>query len=164
MFTLILLQPRKFSFKNKQKKRSVLKWNLTSLLNYGDCGIRANRPLRMSSRQIFRMKVTLKKAIRKPDHTRRYVWFNTFPHMPLTKKPKGMRMGKGIGKLNAWQSQLKGNSFIFEFKNLRPGRAVKFFNKLRVKFPIPTTVLFKSYRRALYCSQRRVNPRLKSFW
>jgi ribosomal protein L16/L10AE len=47
------------------------------------------------------MKVTLKKAIRKPDHTRRYVWFNTFPHMPLTKKPKGMRMGKGIGKLNA---------------------------------------------------------------
>jgi ribosomal protein L16/L10AE len=47
------------------------------------------------------MKVTLKKAIRKPDHTRRQVWFNTFPHLPLTKKPKGMRMGKGIGKLNA---------------------------------------------------------------
>jgi ribosomal protein L16/L10AE len=84
------------------------------------------------------MKVTLKKAIRKPDHTKRYVWFNTFPHLPLTKKPKGMRMGKGVGKLNAWQTQLRGNSFIFEFKNLRPGRAVKFFKKLRVKFPVPT--------------------------
>jgi ribosomal protein L16/L10AE len=55
----------------------------------------------MSSKQIFRLKVFLKKAVRKPDITKRLVWFNAFPHMPLTKKPKGMRMGKGAGKLNA---------------------------------------------------------------
>ena len=164
MFTLILLQPRKFFFKNKQKKRSVLKWNLKSLLNYGDCGIKVDRPLRMSSRQIFRLKVSLKKAIRKPDHTKRYVWFNTFPHMPLTKKPKGMRMGKGIGKLNAWQSHLKGNSFIFEFKNLRTGRSIKFFKKVRVKLPVPTTILFKSNVRINYLFQKKANPRIKGFW
>ncbi len=71
------------------------------LVVHGDCGLRTIQPLRMSSKQIFRLKVFLKKAVRKPDITKRLVWFNTFPHMPLTKKPKGMRMGKGAGKLNA---------------------------------------------------------------
>jgi len=55
----------------------------------------------MSARQIYRFKTFLKKAVRKPDITRRSVRFNTFPHLPLTKKPKGQRMGKGAGKLNA---------------------------------------------------------------
>lgn len=158
------MQPRKFVFKNKQKSRNVLKWALNKPLNYGDCGIKPVRPLRMSSRQIFRMKVTLKKAIRKPDHTRRYVWFNTFPHLPLTKKPKGMRMGKGVGKLNAWYTQLRGNSFIFEFKNLRPGRALKFFKKIRVKFPTPTIITFKPSKRVYYFTQKRLNPSLRGFW
>ena len=43
----------------------------------------------------------LKKAVKKPERTKRLIWFNVFPHMPLTKKPKGMRMGKGAGRLNS---------------------------------------------------------------
>jgi len=159
----MLLQPRKFKFKTKQKSRRVLKWTYTQL-NYGDSGIKTLTPLRMSSRQIFRMKVTLKKAIRKPDLTRRLVWFNTFPHLPLTKKGKGMRMGKGAGKLNAWQAQLRGGSFIFEFKNLRPGRASYFFKKMAVKFPTRTKVFFRSKQRCIYHGQRGLTPRVSAFW
>lgn len=160
----MLLQPRKFIFKTKQKSRKVLKWNLNSFLNYGDCGIKAIRPLRMSSRQIFRLKVTLKKAVRKPDITKRSVWFNTFPHLPLTKKTKGMRMGKGVGKLNAWQTQIRGNSFIFEFKNLRSGRAIKFFKKIQVKLPVSTIFKFANLRTIKYIGRRSLNIRLRSFW
>lgn len=159
----MLLQPRKFKFKTKQKTRSVLKWTYTQL-NYGDSGIKTLNPLRMSSRQIFRMKVLLKKAIRKPDLTRRLVWFNTFPHLPLTKKSKGMRMGKGAGKLNAWQTQLRGGVFIFEFKNLRPGRALYYFKRMAVKFPTKTKVYFRSSVRTLYFGQKSLHPRVTSFW
>jgi ribosomal protein L16/L10AE len=73
-------------------------------------------------------------------------------------------MGKGIGKLNAWQSRLRGNSFIFEFKNLRPGRSIKFFKKMRVKFPVPTRIVFKNLRSVQYLSQKRLNTTLRSFW
>lgn len=159
----MLLQPRKFKFKTKQKSRSVLKWTY-SQLNYGDSGIKTLNPLRMSSRQIFRMKVLLKRAIRKPDLTRRAVWFNTFPHLPLTKKSKGMRMGKGAGKLNAWQAQLRGGSFIFEFKNLRAGRALHYFKKMAVKFPSKTKVFFRSNHRIAYVGQKALNPRINGFW
>ena len=159
----MLLQPRKFKYKTKQKSRSVLKWTYTTL-NYGDIGIKTLTPLRMSSRQIFRMKVLLKKAVRKPDLTRRLVWFNTFPHLPLTKKSKGMRMGKGAGKLNAWQTQLRGGSFIFEFRNLRPGRALFFFKKMAVKFPSKTKVFFRSSYHIQYFGQKGLQLRVTSFW
>ena len=96
----MLLQPRKFNFKTKQKRRSFSKLIPTRGLSYGDFGICVLRPTRMSSRQIFRMTVFLKRAVKKPDITKRSVWFNTFPHLPLTKKSKGMRMGKGSGKLS----------------------------------------------------------------
>lgn len=159
----MLLQPRKFKHKNKQKARGPLKWTY-SQLNYGDSGIKTLNPLRMSSRQIYRMKITLKKAVRKSDLTRRLVWFNTFPHLPLTKKSKGMRMGKGAGKLNTWQAQLRGGTFIFEFKNLRPGRALHFFKKMSMKFPTRTKVFFRSSVRCLYVGQRSLNPKIGGFW
>ena len=52
-------------------------------------------------------------------------------------------MGKGKGKLSTWFSQLYGGSVIFEFKNLRPGRALFFFNQIRVKLPSKTVVHLK---------------------
>ena len=100
MCVFMMLQPRKFKFKNRQKGRTVRGW-AGSKLTYGDCGLLALQPLRMSAKKIFRLKVFLKRAVKKPDITKRKVWFNVFPHVPLTKKSKGMRMGKGAGKLKA---------------------------------------------------------------
>ena len=60
------------------------------------------KPLRINSKKIFRIKLFLKKGSRKSDNTRRRVWFNAFPHLPLTKKVVGARMGKGKGKLSIW--------------------------------------------------------------
>lgn len=157
-----MLQPRKFKFKNKQKGRSVMKWR-NSQLSYGDCGLRVLRPLRMSAKRIFRLKVYLKKAVKKPDLTRRRVWFNIFPHMPLTKKPKGTRMGKGSGKLNTWAVSLGGGAFILEFKNLRPGRSRYFFKKVMTKVPVPTTASFKSLRVFTVKGPRSTSSWLQSF-
>ena len=41
----------------------------------------------------------LKKSSRKFDKTLRYMWFHVFPHIPITRKVEGSRMGKGKGKL-----------------------------------------------------------------
>ena len=112
----MLLQPRKFKFKSKHKKRSMPSFSL-SPLSYGDSGLLTLSPLRLPAKQIFKIKIFLKKAIKRSDYTRRLVWFNAFPHLPLSRKAKGVRMGKGTGKLATWYSQLYGGSVIFEFKN-----------------------------------------------
>jgi len=161
----ILLQPRKFVYKTKQKNRTVYSYKCTfNNLTYGDCGLKTLQPLRMSAKQIFRLKVFLKKAVRKPDLTKRLVWFNTFPHLPLTKKPKGMRMGKGSGKLNAWQIQMRGGIFVFEFKNLRPGRAIHFFKTIATKLPTTTKIFFNTQNRIKLGGASSTNPLLQTFW
>ncbi len=135
-----------------------------SSLSYGDCGLLTLSPLRLPAKQIFKIKIFLKKAIKRSDYTKRLVWFNAFPHLPLSRKAKGVRMGKGTGKLATWYSQLYGGSIIFEFKNLRPGRAVYFFNQVRFKLPTRTTIIAPSTKTLKLTSVRKVNPQLVTFW
>lgn len=101
------------------------------------------KPFRLTGKKIFNLKIFLKKATKRSDKTRRLVWFNVFPHLPLSKKPLGMRMGKGVGKLAAWGSQLAGGITILEFKNLRFGRAVYFFKQASSRLPTRTVNIFK---------------------
>ena len=141
----MMLQPRKFKFKNKQKRRGAPTFRETTLC-YGDSGIRPISPLRISAKKIFRLKVFLKRAVKKPEITKRRVWFNLFPHLPLTKKPKGVRMGKGAGKLNSWLLELPGGIIFLEFRNLRRGRLEYFFKKLHHKLKAPLKLVHKDSR------------------
>ena len=54
--------------------------------------------------------------------------------------------------------------YVFEFKNLRPGRAIHYFKRIAVKLPTPTKVQFASNLRIKYEGQRATNPLISSFW
>ena len=96
----MILQPRKFKYKLRQKVRSMPIFSRKLKLNFGQAGLVLLKPLRFNSKHIFRLKLFIKKAARRSDNTKRKVWFNAFPHLPLTKKIIGARMGKGKGKLS----------------------------------------------------------------
>ena len=158
----MMLQPRKFKFKNRHKKRTVLSWRDNSPC-YGDIGLRVLRPYRVSAKKIFRLKVFLKKAVKKSEITKRRVWFNLFPHIPLTKKPKGVRMGKGSGKLNTWVIYIRGGCVIVEFKNLRPGRADYFLKKVRTKITVPSITTRRCGRQVTLPHMRKITTRCEKF-
>ena len=99
-------------------------------------GLQILQPLRLNNKHIFRIKLFLKKAARRSDKTSRVVWFNLFPHLPLSKKIEGSRMGKGTGKLSAWVVEIPSGLNIFEFKNLRFGRAKYFIQQVGFKLPV----------------------------
>ena len=136
----MLLQPRKFNFKKKQKHRAFKKYRSASLV-YGTSGLRILSILKISGKQLFRLKIFLKKAIKKSDFTKRLMWFNAFPHLPLSKKAKGVRMGKGVGKLSLWYTQLYAGTVVVEFKNLRIGRMRFFTKQLIAKFPVAAKIV-----------------------
>jgi ribosomal protein L16/L10AE len=50
------------------------------------------------NKAIFKIKLFLKKSVRRSNITNRLLWLNIFPHIPVTKKVIGSRMGKGKGK------------------------------------------------------------------
>ena len=96
----MLLQPRRYTYKTRHKKRSQKTFKGQSL-HYGTTGIRTLQSFRFTGKQIFRFFIFLKKSSRKSDRTKRLFWLNAFPHLPLTRKAKGVRMGKGTGKLHS---------------------------------------------------------------
>lgn len=138
------LRPKFFLYKRKQKHRSRIKFkiHLKSLL-FGTYGLVVMCPIQLTSNQIFRFKLFLKRAFRKIDRTRRFVWFSAFPHLPLTRKPKGVRMGKGKGKLEGWFTTVSGGTILVEFQNLRKGRAYYFSRQMTHKLGTPTTFIQK---------------------
>ena len=130
----MVLKPRKFIYKNKQKLRKF-QFFKKSKLSFGNSGLYLIQSLRLNSKQIFRYKLFIKKSVRKVDKTLRFVWFNLFPHLPLTRKVEGSRMGKGKGKLVGWIIEYKPGIYLFEFKNLRNGRLEYFIKQILLKIP-----------------------------
>lgn len=93
------LQPKSFKSKKRQKKRTFLSFSRKYQLKFGNAGLLLTRPMVLTSTHLSKLKLFLKKATRRGDKTKRKLWFNLFPHIPLTKKPANVRMGKGKGKL-----------------------------------------------------------------
>ena len=153
----MLLQPRKFKQKHRQKKRIFQPFTFKHL-QYGDSGLKILQPLRLPAKHIYRLKLYLKKATRRSDFTKRLIWFNIFPHLPLTKKSKGVRMGKGVGKLSTWVSYLRAGSFIFELKNLRLGRTTYFLKQIAFKLPVRSICFTPTPKLVKLSSTKSTNP------
>ena len=66
----MLLQPRNFTFKKKQKNRTLINFNnsyLNKKLNYGGAGLMLLKPVHLTSNQLFRFKLFLKRSMKKSD-------------------------------------------------------------------------------------------------
>ena len=159
----MLLQPRKFKQKHRQKGRSFQPYTFKRL-HYGDSGLQILQPLRLPAKHIHRLKLYLKKAIKRSDFTKRLIWFNIFPHLPLTKKSKGIRMGKGVGKLATWVSYLRPGSFIFETKNLRLGRTTYFLKQIAFKLPIKSVCVLPTPKLIKLNTIKATNPALTYYF
>ena len=159
----MILQPRKFKFKSRQKGRSA---HTPSPLkfSYGTAALILLRPLRISAKKIFRLKLFLKRSSRKSDITKRAFWVSAFPHLPISKKPKGVRMGKGVGKLSHWFTQMRSGKAVVEFKNLRFGRAKYFSSQVTHKLPVPAKFISTHKQSVKLSSSARTNPRFTPFW
>ena len=137
----MVLRPKKFKFKNIQKRRKNNFLPRKGSLLYGQTGLMILQPLRLQNKQIFRFKLVLKKSARRSDKTGRKLWMNAFPHIPVSKKVEGSRMGKGKGKLATWACEISGGVVLLELKNLRPGRALYFIKQLRYRLTVKSTIL-----------------------
>jgi ribosomal protein L16/L10AE len=125
----MLLRPRKFAHKNTFKKRTLAppissKYKLA----FGNQCLVLSGGVILTAQKMFRLNLLIKKSARRSDKTSRKLWFNSFPHLPLTKKVLGSRMGKGKGKQTSWFTLLRAGNSLFECKNIRIGR-FNYFSK-----------------------------------
>jgi len=158
------LQPKHIRSKRRQKGRKLVQFNVRYSLNFGDCGLLIPRPLIFTALTLSRTKLFLKKASKRGDKTRRKMWFNLFPHLPLSKKPANVRMGKGKGKLKTWFINVRGGTILFEYKNVRYGRALYFLQQISFKLSVTTVKVFRRNFFFTFPMRKRRNLFFKSFW
>ena len=160
----MVLQPKKIRHKSIHKGR-YSRANLARFrLNFGSVGLLLIRPLQISSQRIFRLRLFIKKAAKRADYTLRKVWLNAFPHLPLTKKAIGSRMGKAKGKLSIWYAQLYPGTVLIEFKNLRFGRSVYYTSQLQSRIKGSVKVVYRERIRINLPLSKSAKMTVQSFW
>ena len=79
-------------------------------LHFGDYGLVANEGAWVTAQQIEAARIAMTRYMKRGGK----VWINIFPHMPLTKKPLGVRQGKGKGSVEGYVAVVKKGKIMFE--------------------------------------------------
>ncbi len=134
-----MLQPKRTKFRKAFKGRihGVAKGGTT--LTYGEVGLKAMEPERLTARQIE----AARRAIAR--HTKRAgrMWTRVFPDVPVTKKPAEVRMGSGKGGIELWVARVKPGRIIFEIGGVNPQIAKEALQLGAAKLPIKCRVVMR---------------------
>src|SRR5215204_7425728 len=129
-----MLQPKKTKFRKQFKGRihGVAKGGTD--LNFGQFGLKAVDPERVTARQIEAARRAITRAMKRAGR----VWIRIFPDVPVTKKPAEVRMGSGKGAPELWVARVKPGRVIFEIDGVTVQTAKEALSLAAAKLPIKT--------------------------
>ena len=132
-----MLQPKRTKFRKAFKGRIHGAAKGGTTLAFGEVGLKAMEPERLTARQIE----AARRAIAR--HTKRAgrMWTRVFPDLPVTKKPAEVRMGSGKGGIELWVARVKPGRIIFEIGGVNPQIAKEALMLGAAKLPIKTRVV-----------------------
>ena len=129
-----MLQPKKTKFRKQFKGRihGVAKGGTD--LNFGQFGLKALEPERVTARQIE----AARRAITRQMKRQGRVWIRIFPDVPVTQKPTEVRMGSGKGAPEYWAARVKPGRIMFEIDGVPEDIAREALRLGAAKLPIRT--------------------------
>ena len=105
----------------------------------GEYGLMAKDGAWITANQIEAARVAMTRYMKRGGK----VFINIFPHMPLTKKSIGTRMGKGKGAVEAWVAVVKEGKILFEVSGVDEATAREALRLASHKLPIRTKFVTK---------------------
>ena len=105
-----MLQPKRTKFRKQFKGRIHGVATSGALLNFGQFGLKALEPERVTARQIE----AARRAITREMKRQGRVWIRIFPDVPVSAKPAEVRMGSGKGAPDHWVARVKPGRIMFE--------------------------------------------------
>ena len=129
-----MLQPKRTKFRKAFKGRihGVAKGGFS--LNFGQFGLKALEPERITARQIEAARRALTRHMKRQGR----VWIRIFPDVPVSKKPTEVRMGKGKGAPEFWAAKVKPGRIMFEIDGVPEETAREAMRLGAAKLPIKT--------------------------
>lgn len=134
-----MLMPKKTKYRKIQKGRIRGKAKGARTVAFGEYGLVAVEPGRITARQIEAIRVTMGRKLKKVGE----LFLRIFPDRPITKKPAEVRMGKGKGNPEYWVAIVKRGRILCEVSGVEPEYARKVLKSASYKLPIKTKFVVK---------------------
>jgi len=129
-----MLQPGRTKFRKAHKGR--IKGVATSgqTLAFGEYGLKAMAPERITARQIEAARRAMTRHMKRAGR----VWIRVYPDVPVSKKPLEVRMGSGKGAPELWVTRVKPGRIMFELDGVPMQVAKEALALAAAKLPIKT--------------------------
>jgi large subunit ribosomal protein L16 len=129
-----MLQPKKTKFRKAHKGRIKGQATSGASLAFGQFGLKAIEPERVTARQIEAARRALTRHMKRAGR----VWIRVFPDVPVSKKPLEVRMGSGKGAIELWVTRVKPGRILFELDGVPVNVAREALELAAAKLPIKT--------------------------
>src|SRR4029078_2233158 len=129
-----MLQPSKTKFRKAHKGRIHGLANSAKPLAFGEYGLKAMEPDRITARQIEAARRALTRHMKRAGR----VWIRMYPDVPVSKKPLEVRMGSGKGAPEFWVARVKPGRILFEVDGVSQQVAREALTLAAAKLPIKT--------------------------
>jgi large subunit ribosomal protein L16 len=129
-----MLQPMRTKFRKAHKGRIKGIAGSGVMLAFGQFGLKALEPERVTARQIEAARRALTRHMKRAGR----VWIRIYPDLPVSKKPLEVRMGSGKGAPELWVARVKPGRVIFEIDGVPIVTAREALSLAAAKLPIKT--------------------------
>jgi len=140
-----MLQPKKIRWRKHHKELQRIRGKSPrgASLNFGQFGLKAMEPGRITARQIEAARITINRHVRRQGR----VWIRIFPDLPVSKKPAEVRMGKGKGSPEFWVAAVKAGRILYEMDGIDEEMARGALERAASKLPIRTKIVIRGVGR-----------------
>ena len=129
-----MLSPKRTKFRKAHKGRIHGLAKGGTALNFGQFGLKALEPERVTARQIEAARRAITRAMKRAGR----VWIRIFPDVPVSLKPAEVRMGSGKGAPEFWVARVKPGRVMFEIDGVPADIAHTALALGAAKLPIKT--------------------------
>ncbi len=129
-----MLQPKRTKFRRAFKGRIKGEAKGGFELAFGQFGLKALEPERVTARQIEAARRALTREMKRQGR----VWIRVFPDLPVSKKPAEVRMGSGKGAPEYWVARVAPGRIMFEIDGVPEATARQSLALAAAKLPIKT--------------------------
>ena len=140
-----MLQPKKIRWRKHHKELQRLRGisERGASLNFGQYGLKAMEPGRITARQIEAARIAMTRHIKRQGR----IWIRMFPDLPVSEKPAEVRMGKGKGSPEYWVAAVKAGRILYEMDGVNEELARGALRRAAAKLPIRTKIVVRGVGR-----------------
>jgi large subunit ribosomal protein L16 len=150
-----MLQPMRTKFRKAHKGRIKGVATSGANLSFGQFGLKAMEPDRVTARQIEAARRAMTRHMKRAGR----VWIRIYPDVPVSKKPLEVRMGSGKGAPEFWVVRIKPGRILFEIDGVSSALAREALDLAAAKLPIKTRFVERIVEEGARCRKAKTSRR-----